>query len=827
MTDQKKNILIFVFIWFLACSLGIYLRLYTLRNNVPHDVEEQATFRVVQNLRKTVNEQIEKSYPTLSLVEKQRVAKDQFNKTLHNEKQKVREAIDKAAKQISQNIPHDQNPVYLLASDSYYYYNLTENIITTGKISDKTQGSKYFNRLMNAPHGFWEPLRLYPYIGYAVYKIVSVFNPGIRLMEAVSYTPLFLTVFIVLFFLLGCRILGCSAGASFLGAIYLLCAPIFLRRSMFGWYDDDPPNIFFLFAILTVFFYGLKNLHRRKIFITCGVVCAVLFTLYALFWQGWVFLASIVGGSAFFILLYNHFILRKQKLTSTLFLYSSLIFAGLFLGVGLVFGPKEIFTLFKEGWVALQDFIDPQLSLWPDLYIAVGELLAPTTEQWFQMMGGIFFIAGASCGLLFRCFQLFKKPDDPQNFSTLLLVPFALIGTKLSFGAQRFETLCLIPFAFAFPIGLQSLWHIYKKFKIPRMAQYLILILLFVALTIIPLRTAQSMTPELLNKIFNSTWDTALSKVEKKTPSDSIINTWWPPGHFIKAMAHRRVTFDGATINKPQSYWIATALLATDEREAAGIFRMLNISGNDATDYLLNQGFALSQAVLIIKSIMALDEPQSRRALAQILKKDQMDHLLSLTHGKAPPSYVLLYNDMAEESLQFSFVANWNFNKVEKINKNPDLLKAVPKHGSKQFIPFLWKIAGGPPKYTPVLLPVAEKGTAIIFENNILIDREAMTCTINSAKYGRGIPQSILYEVNGEFLEKKLPNATLPFTVLLINDRTGPVCMLAEPSLANSLLLRLYHYGGNGLNIFKPLVDERDATQRTKILVYKIDWTKL
>ena len=37
-------------------------------------------------------------------------------------------------------------------------------------------------------------------------------------------------------------------------------------------------------------------------------------------------------------------------------------------------------------------------------------------------------------------------------------------------------------------------------------------------------------------------------------PENSIITTWWPPGHFIKSMAQRRVTFDGATINFPQAY---------------------------------------------------------------------------------------------------------------------------------------------------------------------------------------------------------------------------------------------------------------------------------
>jgi len=834
--NSRQKILIFLFFWVLACGLGLYLRLYTLRNNIPHAIEEKATMVVVQNIRKSVNLQVEKANPTLSPFEKQQIAKKQFNQILREEKQKVHETINVVSRKMSRDIPASERPVYLLADDSYYYYNLTENIVNTGKLSEKTQGSKYFNALMNAPHGYWEPLRLYPYIGNTVYKIVSLFKHDITLMEGVSYTPLFLTVFIILIFLIGCAILGCNSGISFLGAIFFLCAPIFLRRSMFGWYDDDPPNVFFLFAILTVFFYGLQNLNNRRTSVLCASGCVVLFMLYALFWQGWVFLVSIIGVSVVVMIFYNHFIRRKTADTGHLIKYSSITIAGTFLGVGLVFGPKEVFTLFREGWVALQDFINPHLSLWPDLYITVGELLAPAPDQWVKMMGGQLFIIIVAIGLVTRAVQLFRKPEDSQNFSTILLLIFAIIGIKLSFSAQRFQILCLIPFAFAFPIGLQFLWDSLKRFvliyipviKNSQLGQKLILLFFVVLLTIIPFRMAQNITPEILNKIFNSTWDAALTKIKKETPPNSIVNTWWPPGHFIKGVARRSVTFDGATINKPQSYWIANALLTTNERTAVGILRMLNTSGNNATDYLLKEGFQLSQTVELIKSIMPLDEARARRVLAEKLKEPQIAKLLALTHDKTPPpSYLLIYNDMAKDSLQFNFVGNWDFKKVEAINNDPRLMSKVPQRGAKDFVPFLWKIAGGAPRYTELFIPIQQKGQTILFENNILIDREAMTCNINSTKYGRGVPKSIFYQDGLQFIEKVLPNATLPISAILVDDRTGPKCMLAEGSLGRSIIMRLYYFGGKGLDLFEPFTDEQDDTGRTRIVVYKINWDRI
>lgn len=835
MNPFKKKILSFLLIWILTSGLGIHLRLYTLRNNVSHDTEEKATVLVLNNLKRVINQNIEKVNPSLSSAQKEKLAKRQFDQTLRQQSPKVRESIRQASQQLNAKTSSEQKSFYLLASDSYYYYNLTENILNTGKISDQIQGSKYLNPLMNAPNGYWEPLKLYPYVGYGIFKTIAFFVPDISLMEAVSYTPLVFTILILFVFLIGCLVLGCSVETSFLGAVYLLCIPIFLRRSMFGWYDDDPPNIFFLFAILTVFFYGLKHHLNRRTVTICAVTCSALFMLYALFWQGWVFLASIIAASTFFIVIYNHFFRHKRTETPQLITYFLLTIIGIFLGIGLIFGPKEFFTLFHEGWIALQDFLNPQLSSWPDLYIAVGELLSPTPDKWLTMMGGIFFISIGLLGLLTSGIQLFKKPEHPNNFSIIVLLIFAVISTKLSFGAQRFETLCMIPFAFAFPIGLQFLWDIIQQLikrhipfiKESPFGQFSILIILVSILTILPFQTAQRLTPDILNKIFNTTWDRALTKINNETPPNSIINTWWPPGHFIKAIAQRRVTFDGATINKPQSYWLANAFLATDERVAAGILRMLNNSGNAATDYLLQQELPLFEAVDLLKKIVPLNTNDAKEVLSSTLNPAQINHLLTLTHASAPPSYLLIYQDMAENSLQFNFVGHWDFKKVAQINSDPTLQRRVPARNSKSYVPFLWKLAGGPPRYSPELISVLEKDGNIIFENNIHVDFNTLTCSINSPKFGKGIPQSIFYKGPLGFTEQKLANANLSYSVMILKNGPTTKCMLADSGLAKSMLLRLFYYEGQGLSIFEPFVDERDTTQRTKILVYKLNWDHL
>ncbi len=834
MNKRKEDIAIFILIWALCCSLGIYLRLYSLRNNVSHENSEKATLTVINSIKNSAYHAVEKTNPSLSPHEKQTLAKKQFDLILHTQGPKVRKTIDRVARQIQDNDPSGKNPFYLPEADSYYYYNLTENIVKNGKISSQIKGSKYFNPLMNAPHGYWEPLNLHPYIGFMVYKVVNFFIPGTSLMQAVSFTPLIMTVLILFIFLLALNILECNRWISLLSAFYLVCIPVFLRRSMFGWYKNDPTNIFFLFLIPAVFFYGLKNIQRPKTALYSAALTSFLVALYSLFWQGWVFLASLIVACGIFVLLYNFLMLKDKQQTKNLFIYFSTIIAGAFIGVSLIFGPKDFFILFKEGWSALQDFINPQLSLWPDLYIAVGELLRPTTEQWLEMMGGPFFIGIGILGLFVRTVKMFRSREYALNTTTIFLLLFWIAGVKLSFGAQRFATLCLIPFSLAFAIGAQEIFEftrtqllkIFPAMNKSPFGQGLIFSGIILLLTFFPLSAAEKKTPEILNKIFNSTWDAALTKIKNETPNDSIINSWWPPGHFIKAIAQRRVTFDGATINKPQSYWLANVFLATDERTAAGILRMLNDSGNDATDFLLEQKFSLAEAVALIKKIVPLDIEHARDVLSKTLSQEQTQKLLSLTHAKAPSSYLLLYNDLAENSLQFSFVGNWDFEKVAAINADPDLAKNVPTRDSKDYIPFLWKLAGGIPRTSSELLSVSNKNGVVIFENNVRVDFNTLTCTINSPKFGKGIPGSLIYENNNQVVEQKLKGANLPYSVMIFTNASTPKCMLADSALARSMLFRLYNYGGKGLTIFEPFIDERDTTERTKILVYKINWDK-
>lgn len=327
--------------------------------------------------------------------------------------------------------------------------------------------------------------------------------------------------------------------------------------------------------------------------------------------------------------------------------------------------------------------------------------------------------------------------------------------------------------------------------------------------------------------IFNETWDKALSEIKESTPKESIINSWWPPGHFITAIAQRRVTFDGATINNPQAYWLANVFLSPDEVYSAGILRMLNNSANQAAEYLQSCGVKLSLAVEKLKEICRLNRPSAQAALKNLLNFKQTSGLLALTHQDPPPSYVLVYNDFIEKSLELSFVGKWNFKAVEEIQKSKKRLAELPARNSGEYIRFLWDLAGGPYLSSEILPQIGKQSNMVFLANNVTVNLADMTCRMASKKFGHGIPSSIIYlNDKDEVVEKKLDNATLGVSLLFYKDGSLYNGILADRRLAKSLLFRLYFFDGKGLKYFKPFIKEKDPAGRTTVLVFQVDWNQ-
>lgn len=806
--------------------IAAHTRLYPLTHNVASDEHEQATMLVLSKIRASITAQVNARFPDTSNVEKQRMIQTELNQVLRKDRQALQKAFDQVTLQLLKKNPDAKH--YLQESDSYYFLDLTKNIIKTGDVSAKVNGSRYFNEKMLAPSGYWEPQTWHPYLGAWTYNIIKLFDPKTDLMTGVGFTPLILLPFVLGAFLLACGGLGCAWPSALTAATFFMLAPIYLQRSTYGWYDNDTYSVLFPALNLGLLFFALRSVENTKKTIFWSILAGASFALFARFWTGWGFswattlaVLSIITARAFFL---------KEANRKNLALILAITGGGTLLFIAVSIGIRQFIDLFPFALGELKKFILPGLNGWPDLFVVVGELRPATLKEVVTLTGGpiIFFIALATIIIIAK--DLITRRQAPSNI-LLLLGAFTIVTFILGLKAERFTILLVTPIALIFAYGLEMFWRYHEtiaaRIHLPPDLTQRICLTLFLLGASCPVIISNTTIGSLLHPIFNSAWDRALTQLREKTPTNSIVNTWWSPGHFVKAIAERRVTFDGASIKGEQAYWLTKVYLSPNENDALGILRMLNTSSNQSVEFLQAHGWPLSKSVAAIAQLTTLSRSEASKRLKKILPPNDAKTLLKLTHGTPPPSYLLIYNEIVEGNVLLSYVGKWDFEKIEHLNQNPELIKKVPSKSSSQYIDFLWNLVGGQWRQSETLNLLDKKDNNIFFDQGIVINTSAMTALVNSPKFGRGTPISIVYldDAQGRVIEKPLDNPTLGYSVVFYKDKdAAPHCILMDHALANSLIMKLYYFDGKGLEHFKRFAKEQDLSGRTKIFIYEVKW---
>ena len=816
--NLRKPWVLFLLIWIIVYSASTYIRLYPLWGHIWSPTNEQATLGVIFNLKKDLLNSLHQQYPEMPFEQANQLASEKMNEILHKDNARIRAAIEQANQNLYKQRNHDPAPIYLLEADPFYFYNLTQNIVDNGRIADVIKGNQYFNPLMGAPFGYWQPFTIHPYVGFIIYKISSIFDPNISLMSAVAFTPIVLMAFILFAFIWCARLFGLSYSAILIGCCYFALAPVFLKRSALGWYRTDPYNFLFPCLFLGIFFKNLTSTARQSI--KSAIILSLTLLLYSLIWQGWIFLFFMTFICSGAIALYAWLVKKDLTLTR-----QKMIFAGTFLIItaaigSLFYGFESFLSFFTMGAAELQKFTVKGMNFWPNLFLEVGELNKASVKNLLIDLGP-FLILGSINGLICALTNVLRNLKQISSIKILLTALLLLITFTMTLKAERFIIFTILPLSLFVGFGFdQARAYLQKK-------KYGIFISFGLLALLLSLCWAQANASirTVLTPIYNSVWEDALLAIKKETPKDSIINTWWPPGHFIKGIAERRVPFDGASLSESATgYWMANVLMNTDEKQASGILRMLNLSGNHAVDFLTQHGIKTSQAVALLNLIVTKPPMDAEALLKPFLNESDARQLLLLTHGGFPHSYVLIYNELVEQNAGLVFAARRNLQKIETINADARLLSSVPSPDSKEFIDFLWDLSGGPSKYSEAL-PLENQNRDILqFHDGIGVKRDMSSVLINSAKYGQGIPASIVFEQNGRVIEQNLPNANLNYSVVIYTQDKQPVCRLMDKSISQSLIIRMFFFDGKGLSKFKLIKSTNDLTSRTQIKVFEVLW---
>lgn len=804
----------------IGSAAAVYVRMYPLRGHIWSDTNEQATLAVLFKIKQTLLAQIHAMNPDLPRDKAEALASAKLNDILRTDNARVRSTIEQAGQAIRDQRGTAHDPLYLLESDPFNFYYLAENILKTGRMAETIQGSQYFHPLMVAPFGFWQPLTLHPYVGFILYKTACLIQPGISLMAAVSFTPLVLCVLGIAAFMWCARLFALSYPAILAGTFFFALAPVYLKRSSLGWFDTDPYNLIFPFLFLGCLFKASQQTSPRLMALWAAALAGTL-TLYSLMWQGWVFLFFMTficaGTAAAFSIIFE----RNPRRAIQWAVFAGITAFAIAVLCTLLYGWAGFIQFFTEGAGELKKFTVKGMSLWPNLFLEVGELKKSSLSDLLAATGGPVFFLGAAVGLAAGIFRALRTPRHRSTIPIAVTAVFYVIALILTIKAERFVLFMLVPMALFFALIIDTLRERLKALpKGPVWAALMLTLLCGFAW-----HQGNTAVRTVLTPIFNSTWNTALTTLKKQTPEDSIVNTWWPPGHFIKAIANRRVPFDGASLSEGATgYWIANVLLSTNEDEAAGLLRMLNTTGNRAVEFLVDHGLTTSQAVALIRLAVSQDPSRARETLKAFLGTDDAERLLLMTHSGTPHSYLLIYNELVDANAGLVFAGRRNFQKIETINATPQLLAAVPPPDTPQFIDFMWELSGGPAKFSEPLAAVRENDEGIAFAQGVTVNPDKSSAFVQSPKFGQGIPAGIIYVNNGRLISRAFSASSLNYWIVLYTQDGRPVCRLMDNDLAHSMLVRLFFLEGAGLKHFKPFTSAQDQTGRTQIKVFELVW---
>lgn len=266
----------------------------------------------------------------------------------------------------------------------------------------------------------------------------------------------------------------------------------------------------------------------------------------------------------------------------------------------------------------------------------------------------------------------------------------------------------------------------------------------------------------------NDTRWNVLIKLKETTPPEAIINSWWDQGDWITSISKRRAANDAYFQYTPLPNWVARSLLTSNERESAGILRMLNSGSYNAFNEL-NKNFSDKLVCLkILSKLILLKQEKGYSLLMNYVKdKERAKKIGGLIYAP-PPAYLVIDDSLLFRLSSINFLGRWDFKKLEIYKKSRELRKEE----------FIW----------------------FVFKKVIYI-------TFN--------PEAIEEIVN--------PNEDKDLAVLLMPQEGRYRSIILDEEISKSLIVRLFFMNRIGLKHFKQVYHEKKEGL-CDIYVYKIDW---
>jgi hypothetical protein len=166
--------------------------------------------------------------------------------------------------------------------------------------------------------------------------------------------------------------------------------------------------------------------------------------------------------------------------------------------------------------------------------------------------------------------------------------------------------------------------------------------------------------------IMHDGWINMLNKVKSLTPPDAIICTHWEMADYVMFFARRATFYCAAVQQTSVTYWISRALMTDNEKETAGILRMLASGSTRAFDELsLSLGGDNLKTMNLVNKMVLMDKSQAGQLLSRYIhNQGQREKILAFMYDARRPGYILLENGFLHTLKVESQVSAWDFKKA-------------------------------------------------------------------------------------------------------------------------------------------------------------------
>lgn len=445
-----------------------------------------------------------------------------------------------------------QNEVVIATHDAFRFARWAE------EIKNGTYGS--IDYLINVPDFGVNP-NPPPLPSLIAAWLSNLFNIELKTLFVVL-PPLFSVLFIIpMYFWLRTFVNQSAIYFIFIGGAMLGIFNInYFVRTRMGYFDNDCLLLFFIFLILALFAFALRekeNLYKSYFYILLsGLVFKLFMWWYYLPVMALFFIFSLVSG-----LLLNRFSVKDIFLKILIFIF-------------IILTPQLVSDLFSfiYGYIfgAVLRLTDPIVS---DIYSNIQELQPVSFERFvsFTTDNLITFVI-AYIGLFLFIIKFYRH--------AILIIPFVILGI-LSFKLGNRYTIYIAPFL---GIGLAYMVYQTVNYLSLRYKKYVKALIaggfIFTIFISFPGQILHSENSLAFTKCNLK----GLKELENLTERDSYILTWWDFGNPIEYLA-RRATFINNTQAYPEKlYFYTQALMTSDENKARSLISF--ITNNTANSYL-------------------------------------------------------------------------------------------------------------------------------------------------------------------------------------------------------------------------------------------------